>query len=117
MSTYWYFECLDHDPPIQSEDEFTQHTDDYPFREGVRLALSRPVPEDWWDRKTLADNYFTAHACRFLANHPTCSLGLLNEYGERRPLSADSSNGASDLNATALDSSSASSVVGSSDAD
>lgn len=85
MSEYWYYECLDHTPTITSE-EFTQHRDDYAYKQGVKLALSRPIPEEWWDRRSLTDDYFAAQSCRFLVAHPTCNLGLVNEYNERRPL-------------------------------
>ena len=90
MSTYWYFECLDHSPPLRSEDEFTQHTDDAAFKRAVELATNRdgighPWTGDWYD----ASDRFEKNARRFLVAHPTCRLGLLNEYGDRRDLPAD----------------------------
>ena len=89
MSTYWYFECTEHDPPLQSEDEFTQHTDDAAFKRGVELALNRdgivsPWVGEWYE----ASDYFERNARRFLVNHPKCPLRLVSEYGERRPVSA-----------------------------
>lgn len=86
MSTYWYFECLSHDPPLMLGEEFTQHTDDTAFKRGVELAHSRPIDPEWWDRHSLTDDYFTANACRALTGHDTCVIGIVNEYGERRPL-------------------------------
>lgn len=83
MSTYWYFECLDHTPALQSVDEFTQHTDDGAYRAGVELAQQRPVDADGYSAGT---GHFEGNARSFLVQHPTCSLGLVNEYGERRPL-------------------------------
>lgn len=79
---YWYYECLEHTPPIRSGDEFTQHTDDCHYRHGVELAMSRPVPEsdDW------PDEYFDRSAHRFLTAHPTCMLQLVSEYGVIEPL-------------------------------
>lgn len=89
MSTYWHFECLDHDPPLKSTDEFTQHTEDPYFWAGVRLAHQRPLPRDrdsrYWQTYDIAD-YFTDHANAFLVQHPSCRLCLINEYGERRDL-------------------------------
>lgn len=85
MSTYWYFECKDHDPPIRSHDEFTQHTDDFYYDRGVQLALNRPVPEEWWDIISLSE-YFAHNALRFLSAHPNCNLELVNEYDQRRNL-------------------------------
>lgn len=87
MSTYWYFECLDHDPPLRSEDEFTQHTDDAAFKRALELAGSRdgitsPWAGEWYD----TGDYFERHARRFLVAHPKCRLGIVNEYGEHRTL-------------------------------
>lgn len=85
MSTYWYFECLSHDPPLVSDDEFTQHTDDSHFRHAIDMANNRPVGE-WVDESDdPSRNYFDSNARRFLRGHPTCALGLFNEYGHRRP--------------------------------
>ncbi|UXZ57068.1 hypothetical protein [Curtobacterium sp. Arg-1] len=83
MSTYWYFECLDHTPALQSADEFTQHTDDGAYRAGVELAQQRPVDADDYSTGT---GHFEGNARSFLVQHPSCSLGLVNEYGERRAL-------------------------------
>ena len=82
MSTYWYFECLDHDPSIVSRDEFTQHTDDHAYRLAINLAENRPVePVDGHD-------YFEANARWFLTAHPICRLGLVDEYGNRAKVEA-----------------------------
>lgn len=86
MSTYWYYECLDHDPTIESQDEFTQHTDDSHFEAGVRLAQSRPVVPKDFEFHDRSRDYFDGNARRFLIHHPTCRLGLINEYRDRRDL-------------------------------
>jgi hypothetical protein len=83
VSTYWYFECLDHLPALRSIDEFTQHTDDGAYRAGVELAQQRPL--DAADYST-GTGHFEGNARSFLTQHPTCALGLVNEYGERRSL-------------------------------
>lgn len=87
MSTYWYMECLSHDPPLRSENEFTQHTDDQYFAAGIRLIAERPLVIDW-DEINYNDGsplgYYYINAIRFLDQHPKCEIGLLNEYGERR---------------------------------
>jgi hypothetical protein len=86
MSTYWHYECADHDPPLTSA-EFTQHTDDDAYRFGVTLATSRPLDHAWWDGDLSgASGYFERNARSFLEQHPRCRLALVNEYGERRPL-------------------------------
>lgn len=93
MSTYWYYECMDHSPPLRSGDEFTQHTDDEWFRQGVDMAKSRPQPEDdgsYWSSYHLDDYgrarlYFRMNALKFLYFHPTCHLRFVNEYGDYWP--------------------------------
>lgn len=90
MSTYWYFECLSHDPPLRSDGEFTQHTEDEHYVHALELAAQRPLErpdDDWW----YADEnwhpfYYERQARWFLQSHPACALGLVNEYGDRRPL-------------------------------
>lgn len=97
MSTYWYFECRNHTPALRSVDEFTQHTEDRWYWEAIALAHQRPVaPDDgaYWaaaNTATVGDFqrtrlYFGMRARDFLTNHPDCTLGLVNEYGERRDL-------------------------------
>lgn len=92
MSTCWYYECLDHEPPIRSTDEFTQHTDDRHYESGIGLIGQRPVTRDdryftrsdlWRTEQSLSEAYFRMNATTFLADHPTCRIGLVNEYGER----------------------------------
>lgn len=83
MSTYWFFECLDHEPPIPSLHEFTQHAGDEAFRRGVELARSRPVDPDWWSKP---HTIFEYNALRFLEAHPSCRVGLVSEGGDRRSL-------------------------------
>ena len=88
MSTYWYFECPNHNPPLRSEDEFTQHTRDIYWQHAMELADSRPV--DRWDRpysyrddimEWRAAAFFDSNARRFLADHPYCRLRVVSEYG------------------------------------
>jgi hypothetical protein len=90
MSTYWYFECMDHSPPLRSVDEFTQHTDDHHFKHGVHLADSRPLPEFGEGLDDQIDQYYDGNARRFLVSHPACSIELVNDYGVRRVLAASS---------------------------
>lgn len=94
MSTYWYFECRDHTPALQSAHEFTQHTEDRWYWQGIALANQRPVEADgsYWSLDPTANDfqrarmYFAMNATAFLSDHPTCTIGLVNEYGERRDL-------------------------------
>ena len=77
MSTYWYFLCMAHNPPLRSEGEFTQHTDDGAFREALRVAPLRCGDVAGRDP-------FGRNAARFFQEHPKCELGIESEYGERR---------------------------------
>lgn len=96
MSTYWYYECLDHTPPLQAADEFTQHTGDRHYQRAIDLTAARPVDpnETYWSTADMlndadrSDAYFSMNARRFLVAHPTCRLGFVNEYGDHRPLPA-----------------------------
>lgn len=84
MSTYWYFQCLDHDPPVMSPEEFTQHTEDVYFWDAIKMASQRPLSGGF--REPVGDSYFAGNARAFLIEHPQCRLSLVNEYGEHRPL-------------------------------
>lgn len=88
MSTYWYYECADHDPPIRAREEFTQHTKDGHYWRGILLANSRPVERDdsYWSfsgsGEESAERYFSMQARGFLVDHPKCRLRVVNEYDE-----------------------------------
>ena len=78
MSTYWYLECLDHDPPLISELEVEQHTSGL---DGIRKLIARReqvvvLPE------FTPDGYFDRHAVLFMRQHPTCRMQFRNEYGD-----------------------------------
>lgn len=97
MSTWWYYECLNHDPPLTSAAEFTQHTADQHFIRGLELVAERPVEGDdsYWGLVSATDDertdaYFNMNARQFLKDHPTCRIGLVNEYGERRGIEGQS---------------------------
>lgn len=77
---------MDHDPPILSDDEFTQHTDDEHFLHGVGLAKDRPLREKKFTYRDGGREYFDRNARRFLISHPKCTLELVSENGERRTL-------------------------------
>lgn len=81
MSTYWYFECRSHAPSLRSE-EFSQHTGDAHFERGITLAGLRPLDEQRTHWQGSTDQYFDNNARSFLGNHPACTIGFVNEYGE-----------------------------------
>lgn len=81
MSTYFYFRCLQHDPPLKSREEITQHRDEHLDR-AVQLAQGRPV----YHFADYIEEYFGQNALRFLAEHPECPVDIVSEYGEVIPI-------------------------------
>lgn len=101
MSTWLYLECLDHDPPLRADDESGQHLYDLPqIRADVadRDALVAAVrATEFGDEiEAVTDGYFRRRTLRFLVAHPTCHIGIRDEYGRAYPLDAeaDLTNGA-----------------------
>lgn len=91
MSTYWRLRCLDHDPILVAEGEFTQHTDDEYFKAAVRLVAQRPIDieailEDANERFDSVSLYYTGNTARFLRDHPKCKLDMISEYGVTREI-------------------------------
>jgi len=79
MSTSFYFECLDHQPSITS-DEISQH-DDHHVQAAIRMATGAdPIPDDPYE----VLQGFELEAAVFLRQHPDCPLVLIDEYGNRR---------------------------------
>jgi hypothetical protein len=77
VSTSFYFECLAHDPHIQS-DEISQHFDWY-VEQALQWATgTKPLPADPWATGT---HEFEVQAASFLLQHPRCPLRLVDEYG------------------------------------
>lgn len=90
MSTYCYFECLNHEPPLRSENEFTQHVGDSHWHHAMELMDSRPVDADdsYWSSQFFSNedqsnSYFDMQARSFLHQHPTCDIGIVTEYDMR----------------------------------
>ena len=86
MSTYLYLECLDHDPPLSSNDEVGQHLYDLPRirREIADRELFVKMAESGLDYTW--DRYFTGNAARFLVQHPHCRIGIRDEYRREHPV-------------------------------
>lgn len=90
MSTYWYLECLDHDPPLTSEDEVEQHTEGLEAIDAL-VARRQEITEEEAQPTGIirpASDYFASNAARFLRQHPKCSLRYVSEYGHYRPILA-----------------------------
>ena len=91
MSTYWYLECLDHDPPLISEFEVEQHTSGL---DSIRKLIARreqivALPD------FTSNGYFDLRAVRFIRQHPTCRLQFRNEYGDVEPVTFEEKEGTS----------------------
>ena len=85
MSIYVYLVCLDHNPPLVAGDESGQHLYDLPqIRKDIadRDMIVAAVKADVFD----GSNYFRNHTARFLAAHPTCRIGIRDEYGTEYPI-------------------------------
>ena len=79
MSTYLYLECLDHSPPLQADGESGQHLYDLPtIRDDI--AKREQIVEAWKGEWTHGD-HFRRNTARFLADHPSCQIGIRDEYG------------------------------------
>lgn len=94
MGTTWQLECLDHDPPLRS-DEVEQHTNgNLEHVAGLARAPEaitergfESVSAEWVHRSNYEWNsYFINNAIRFVTEHPRCRLALVNEHDERREL-------------------------------
>lgn len=80
MSTWVYLACLDHTPPLMAEEESGQHLTDLTQ---IRSDIARRdvlVPL-FLEGDFSPDDYFRRHTIRFLSHHPTCNIGIRDEYG------------------------------------
>lgn len=91
MSTEYNLLCLSHDPPVVSDSvdgwlatnswglgQLRAHVAD---RE--RVARLYRETEGEWPPMDERDRHWTA---RFLAMHPNCTLGIIDEYSRTHPL-------------------------------
>lgn len=82
MSTWLYLVCLDHNPPLEAEAESGQHLTDLP---GIRADIAnRDVLVRIWESGDPAyypHGHFEGNTLRFLAAHPSCNIGIRDEYG------------------------------------
>lgn len=88
MSTYFYLTCEDHDPPLTARDESGQHHYDIPrileeIRDPRSLIDRLNRGELTWDMAEGYDSYFPYNSAQFLMFHSTCSIGLVDEYGQK----------------------------------
>jgi hypothetical protein len=84
-----YLVCEDHDPPLKADDESGQHLydldqirADIANRERIIAALDIDyVPDE--------EIHFRRSTARFLAAHPKCRIGIIDEYGKRHPVNPE----------------------------
>lgn len=89
MSTYLYLECLDHNPPLQSDGEVGQHLASLPRirREIAERDLLAALVKSEIEHRY--DSHFTSTAARFFAQHPHCRIGIRDEYGTEYTITED----------------------------
>lgn len=89
MSTYIYLFCRDHSPVIRANGESGQHLTDLPqLRQDIanRDAIVHALQAlDFYPH----DNY-RSNTADFLAAHPRCHLGIIDEYGREHPTEEES---------------------------
>ncbi len=91
MSLYLHLVCLDHNPPLVAEMESGQHLYDLPrIRREVADRAEMVRDQDGLDAgvpwNAPADQFFRLNSARFLAAHPTCHIGIRDEYGVDYPI-------------------------------
>ena len=87
MSTYIYLLCRDHNPAIQADGESGQHLTDLP-----------QLRQDIADRDAIvhamhlypSGSRYRHNTATFLAAHPRCHLGIVDEYGREHPIEEES---------------------------
>ena len=86
MSTYIYLICRDHSPVIQADDESGQYLSDLPqLREDI---ANRDVIVQALDFHPAGS--YRRNTARFLAAHPRCHLGIVDECGREHPIEEES---------------------------
>ena len=89
MSTYIYLLCRDHSPAIQADGESGQHLYGLPqLRQDIanRDTIVHALQElDLYPY----DSSYRCNTARFLAAHPRCHLGIVDEYGREHPIEED----------------------------
>ena len=89
MSTYIYLLCRDHSPVIQADGESGQHLSDLPqLRQDIAnrdvIVHALQVLDLYYDGS------YRGNTARFLAAHPRCHLGIVDEYGREHPIEEES---------------------------
>ena len=89
MSTYIYLLCRDHSPVIQADGESGQHLYDLPqLRQDI--ANRDVIVHALQALDFHPDDSYRRNTARFLASHPRCHLGIVDEYGREHPIEEES---------------------------
>ena len=85
MSTYIYLLCRDHNPAIQADGESGQHLSDLPqLRQDI--ANRDVIVHALQELDLYYDGSYRRNTATFLAAHPRCHLGIVDEYGREHPI-------------------------------
>ena len=80
MSTWLYLQCLDHDPPLIASDESGQHLSDLP-----QIHADINLSEEFLANDINDLEYFRRNSYRFLIQHRSCRITVLDENGREHP--------------------------------
>lgn len=90
MSTYLYLECVAHNPPLRADCESGQHLYDLPqLRADIRNRATIVAAMEL-DMEPDSVCHFRRSTARFLQAHPRCPLAIVDEYGGRHSVAAES---------------------------
>lgn len=81
MSTYFYYRCLQHEPPLVSEHEVTQHRDEY-LQTAIDFASGKPL----WQCGPWFASYVQEFATEWLQQHENCPIDVISENGDAVPI-------------------------------
>lgn len=85
MSTYFFLQCEDHDPPIRTDRESGQHY--YNLQQIFEDLDNRRFIEECNAQDIDPDDYYRRHTFQFLRDHPHCTITVWDEYD--RPMTRD----------------------------
>ena len=79
MSTELYLRCESHNPPLENEGESGQHL--YDLEQIWADIENRDRIAAAYSDGFTPGNAFRHNTARFLAAHPHCQIGVVDEYG------------------------------------
>ena len=79
MSTWLYLQCDSHTPPLRAGSESGQHLYDLP--QIFEDLADRELIVKAWQNYLIPDDHFRGATAAFLADHPHCTITVIDEYG------------------------------------